>query len=75
MESNLKKLSNGEITALAKETALAMMNAMGQAKTMGYLKTDEDMLDLMAVGIEEAFTILVENMEAPEDESNSKIIL
>lgn len=75
MESNLKKLSNGEITALAKETALAMMNAMGQAKTMGYLKTDEDMLDLMAVGIEEAFTILVENMEAPGDESNSKIIL
>jgi translation elongation factor P/translation initiation factor 5A len=75
MESKLKKLPSGEVTELAKDTALAMMNAMSQAKAMGYLKTDEDMLDLMAVGIEEAFTILIENMEAPEDESNSKIIL
>jgi hypothetical protein len=75
MESNLKKLPSSAITELAKDTALAMMNAMSQAKAMGYLKTDEDMLDLMAVGIEEAFTILIENMEAPEDESNSKIIL
>jgi hypothetical protein len=75
MESKLKKLPSSAITELAKDTALAMMNAMSQAKAMGYLKTDEDMLDLMAVGIEEAFTILIENMEAPEDESNSKIIL
>lgn len=75
MESNLKKLPSGDVTALAKDTALAMMNAMSQAKAMGYLKTDDDMLDLMAVGIEEAFTILIETMEAPEDESNSKIIL
>jgi len=75
MESKLKKLPSGEVTELAKDTALAMMNAMSQAKAMGYLKTDEDMLDLMAVGIEEAFTILIENMEAPEDEANSKIIL
>jgi translation elongation factor P/translation initiation factor 5A len=75
MESKLKKLPSGKVTELAKDTALAMMNAMSQAKAMGYLKTDEDMLDLMAVGIEEAFTILIENMEAPDDESNSKIIL
>lgn len=75
MESNLKKLPSGDVTVLAKDTALAMMNAMSQAKAMGYLKTDDDMLDLMAVGIEEAFSILIETMEAPDDESNSKIIL
>lgn len=75
MESKLKKLPSGDITEFAKETAQAMMQAMGQAKLMGLLKTDEDMLDLMAVGMEEAFTILVERMEEPEEGTDSKIIL
>lgn len=75
MESTLKKLPSGDITEFAKETAQAMMQAMGQAKLMGLLKTDEDMLDLMAVGMEEAFTILIERMEAPEEGTESKIIL
>jgi translation elongation factor P/translation initiation factor 5A len=75
MESKLKKLPNGDITEFAKETAQAMMQAMGQAKLMGLLKTDDDMLDLMAVGMEEAFTILIERMEEPEEGTESKIIL
>ena len=75
MESKLKKLPKGDITEFAKETAQAMMQAMGQAKVMGLLKTDEDMLDLMAVGLDEAFTQLVEKMESPEDDTDSKIIL
>jgi hypothetical protein len=75
MESKLKKLPNGDITEFAKETAQAMMQAMGQAKLMGLLKTDEDMLDLMAVGLDEAFTQLVEKMESAEDDTDSKIIL
>jgi hypothetical protein len=75
MESKLKKLPSGDITEFAKETAQAMMQAMGQAKLMGLLKTDEDMLDLMAVGMEEAFTILIERMEEPEEGTESKIIL
>jgi|694.fasta_scaffold34742_15 hypothetical protein len=75
MESKLKKLPSGDITEFAKETAQAMMQAMGQAKLMGLLKTDDDMLDLMAVGMEEAFTILIERMEEPEEGTESKIIL
>jgi hypothetical protein len=75
MESKLKKLPKGDITEFAKETAQAMMQAMGQAKVMGLLKTDEDMLDLMAVGLDEAFTQLVEKMELPEEDTDSKIIL
>ncbi len=75
MESKLKKLPKGDITEFAKETAQAMMQAMGQAKVMGLLKTDEDMLDLMAVGLDEAFTQLVEKMESAEDDTDSKIIL
>ncbi len=75
MESKLKKLPKGDITEFAKETAQAMMQAMGQAKLMGLLKTDEDMLDLMAVGLDEAFTQLVEKMESAEDDTDSKIIL
>jgi hypothetical protein len=75
MESKLKKLPSGDITEFAKETAQAMMQAMGQAKLMGLLKTDEDMLDLMAVGMEEAFGQLIEKMEEPEEGTESKIIL
>jgi translation elongation factor P/translation initiation factor 5A len=75
MESKLKKLPSGDITEFAKETAQAMMQAMGQAKLMGLIKTDDDMLDLMAVGMEEAFTILIERMEEPEEGTESKIIL
>lgn len=75
MESTLKKLPKGDITEFAKETAQAMMQAMGQAKLMGLLKTDEDMLDLMAVGMEEAFTQLIEKMEASDEGTDSKIIL
>ncbi len=75
MESKLKKLPNGDITEFAKETAQAMMQAMGQAKLMGLLKTDDDMLDLMAVGMEEAFGQLIEKMEEPEEGTESKIIL
>ena len=75
MESKLKKLPSGDITEFAKETAQAMMQAMGQAKVMGLLKTDEDMLDLMAVGMEEAFGQLIEKMEEPEEGTESKIIL
>ena len=75
MESQLKKLPSGDITEFAKETAQAMMQAMGQAKLMGFLKTDDDMLDLLAVGMEEAFTILIERMELPEEGDQSKIIL
>jgi translation elongation factor P/translation initiation factor 5A len=75
MESKLKKMPSGDITEFAKETAQAMMQAMGQAKLMGLLKTDDDMLDLMAVGMEEAFTILIERMEEPEEGTESKIIL
>ena len=72
MENQLKKLSEAEVTEFAKDTAIAMMQAMGQAKMMGLLKTDEDMLDLIAVGLNEAFIQLVEKMEEPGD---SKIIL
>jgi hypothetical protein len=75
MESKLKKLPSGDITEFAKETAQAMMQAMGQAKLMGLLKTDEDMLDLMAVGMEEAFGQLIEKMEEPKEGTESKIIL
>jgi hypothetical protein len=75
MESKLKKLPSGDITEFAKETAQAMMQAMGQAKLMGLLKTDDDMLDLMAVGMEEAFGQLIEKMEEPEEGTESKIIL
>jgi hypothetical protein len=75
MESQLKKLPSGDITEFAKETAQAMMQAMGQAKLMGLLKTDEDMLDLMAVGMEEAFGQLIEKMEEPKEGTESKIIL
>jgi hypothetical protein len=75
MESKLKKLPSSDITEFAKETAQAMMQAMGQAKLMGFLKTDDDMLDLLAVGMEEAFTILIERMELPEEGDQSKIIL
>lgn len=73
MESQLKKLPEAEVTEFAKETAMAMMQAMGQAKVMGLLKTDEDMLDLIAVGLNEAFIQLIEKMETPGEES--KIIL
>ncbi|MEY4861109.1 MAG: hypothetical protein RL059_808 [Bacteroidota bacterium] len=75
MESKLKKLPSGDITEFAKETAQAMMQAMGQAKLMGFLKTDDDMLDLLAVGIEESFSQLIEKMEEPEEGTGSKIIL
>ena len=75
MESKLKKLPSGDITEFAKETAQAMMQAMGQAKLMGLLKTDDDMLDLLAVGIEESFSQLIEKMEEPEEGTDSKIIL
>lgn len=76
MESTLKKLPKGDVTEFAKETAQALMQAMGQAKLMGFLKTDEDMLDLLAVGLDEAFTILIERMEEPEEGgTDSKIIL
>ena len=75
MESKLKKLPSGDITEFAKETAQAMMQAMGQAKLMGFLKTDDDMLDLLAVGIEESFSQLIEKMESPEEGTDSKIIL
>ena len=75
MESKLKKLPSGDITEFAKETAQAMMQAMGQAKLMGFLKTDDDMLDLLAVGIEESISQLIEKMEEPEEGTDSKIIL
>jgi hypothetical protein len=75
MESKLKKLPSSDITEFAKETAQAMMQAMGQAKLMGLLKSDDDMLDLMAVGMEEAFIQLVEKMESTEEDTDSKIIL
>ena len=75
MESKLKKLPSGDITEFAKETAQAMMQAMGQAKLMGFLKTDDDMLDLLAVGIEESFSQLIGKMEEPEEGTDSKIIL
>lgn len=75
MESKLKKLPSGDITEFAKETAQAMMQAMGQAKLMGFLKTDDDMLDLLAVGIEESFSQLIEKMEEPAEGADSKIIL
>jgi hypothetical protein len=75
MESKLKKLPSGDITEFAKETAQAMMQAMGQAKVMGLLKTDDDMMDLIAVGLDEAFNLLIERMEVPEEGPESKIIL
>lgn len=75
MESNLKKLPSGDITEFAKEASQAMMQAMGQAKLMGILKTDEDMLDLLAVGMEESFIQLIEKMEVPGENPDSKILL
>jgi hypothetical protein len=43
-----------------------MMQAMGQAKAMGLLKTDEDMMDLIAVGLVEVFDQFMELMEEQE---------
>jgi len=62
-EKKLTRLSQEKVTEFAKESATAMMQAMGQAKAMGLLKTDEDMLDLIAVGLVEVFDQFVEQME------------
>ena len=74
MEKKLVKPSLEVTTNFAKETATVMMQAMGQAKAMGLLKTDEDMLDLIAVGLVEVFEQYTELMEV-DDSASSSIIL
>ena len=74
MEKKLTKPSQEKITQFSKDTAIAMMQAMGQAKVMGLLKTDEDMMDLIAVGLVETLEQFIEMMEEEDDTANNIII-
>ena len=74
MEKKLTKPSQEKVTEFAKETATVMMQAMGQAKAMGLLKTDEDMMDLIAVGLTEVFDQFMEIMEEPGEQTSQIIV-